>query len=88
VFAAIDETNRRPVVVDRTGLVVHEAVREPDLLDDLEGEVALELRRLLRVGDPEAARGIEAVPESREAALEVAALGCEEDDDPGSRLRA
>jgi hypothetical protein len=46
-----------PALVDGAALVVHEPVREADLLHCLEREVALDLGRFLRPGDPEPAAG-------------------------------
>src|SRR5262249_42251553 len=84
---AVNEAERLPALVDRAGLVVHEAVREADLLHRLEGEVALDLRGLLRPRDPEAVRRVERRLQRLEAALELLSTRREEDDDASARLR-
>jgi hypothetical protein len=48
VLDPADEAKRLPALVDRAGLVVDEAGPEPDRLDGLEAEVALDLGGLLR----------------------------------------
>jgi hypothetical protein len=63
-------------------------VGETDFLYRLESEVALDLRRLLRPGDPEPVGGIEGLLERAEAALELLARRREEDHDDDPRLRA
>src|SRR4029453_1577034 len=92
VCLAIDEPDRLPVVVDRRALVVDEAGIEPDLLHGREIEVGLELRGLLRPGDPEPVRRREELLQAAEAALELTAARGEEDDDlrpgPGAELAA
>src|SRR5437763_8416759 len=56
IFPAIHEANRLPLLVDRGALVVDEPRPQSDRLDGLEVEVGLELRCLLRPGDPESVR--------------------------------
>jgi hypothetical protein len=74
--------------LDRAALVVHEAVREADLLHRFERQISLDLRGLLRPRDPEPVGGIECRLKGGEAALELVARRREEDDDARSRLRA
>jgi hypothetical protein len=81
VLAAVDEAHRGPVVVDRAGLVVDEAVVEADRLNRLEGEVGLEAGGLLGVRDPKPVGGIERVAECGEPSLQVGSVRGEEDDD-------
>src|SRR6187401_74283 len=88
VGEAVDETEGLPPFVDRAALVVDEAVCEADLLHRLEGQVALDLRRLLRPRDPEPVGRVEGLLERREAPLELRARRREVDDDADSRLRA
>ena len=71
VFEPVDEAQRLPAFVDRARLVVDEAVLKADFLHRVETEVGVDLRRLLRPGDPEAVRRIERLLQRREAALQV-----------------
>ena len=57
ILEPVHEPQRLPALVDRAGLVVHEAVGEPDLLHHLEVEIARDLGGLLRPGDPEPSAG-------------------------------
>jgi len=57
VYEPVDEAHRLPLVVDRAALVVDEARVEADLLNRNEGQIALDLRRLLRPCDPEPSAG-------------------------------
>src|SRR4051812_46055780 len=66
----IDEAQRLPLLVDRSTLVVDEAGVEAHLLDGVEVEIRLDLRRLLRPGDPE--RVVR-----RERSLQLRKPGCE-----------
>jgi hypothetical protein len=88
VFPAIDETDCLPVVVDRGALVVDQPRVEPDLLDGVEVEVGLELRGLLRPGDPERVCRGERLFQCRESAFELVPARREEDDDLRAGLRA
>src|SRR6266576_6485867 len=56
ILLAVDEANRLPLAVDCGALVVDEAGGQPDLLHRREVEVGLDLRGLLRPGNPEAVR--------------------------------
>src|SRR2546423_11385659 len=73
VGPAKDEPDGLPVVVDRGALVVHQPGGEADLLDGAEIEVGLELRRLLRPGDPEAVGRRQRFFERSETPLQLAA---------------
>ena len=84
----VDEPDRLPVLVDGGALVVDETGGEPDLLHSGKVEVGVELRGLLRPGDPETVRRRERLLQRREAALELGAAGREEDDDLGAGLGA
>src|SRR5215210_6547380 len=85
ILNAPDEAHRLPALVDCAALVVDEPGVEADFLDGVEVEVGLDLRRLLRPGDPQAVGRIERVAQSDEAPLQVCAARGEEDDDSGSR---
>ena len=71
ILLAVDEADGLPVAVDRRALVVDEARGEPDLLYRVEIEVGLELRGLLRPGDPEAVGRSKRLLQRRKAALEL-----------------
>ena len=85
----VDEAARLPVAVDRGALVVDEpGVASPSRWTDLEVEVGLDLRRLLRPGDPEAVRRSSVRLSFAKRLREVGRARREEDDDAGARLRA
>src|SRR5512133_3004583 len=78
ILPAVDEADGLPVSVDRGALVVDEPRGEPDLLDHRKIEVCLDLRRLLRPGDPQPVGRRQRLLEGRKAAFELCA-GCREE---------
>src|SRR5215210_2733554 len=88
VRPAVDEADGLPGLVDRDRLVVDEPGLEPDALDIVEGEVGLELRRLLRPRDPETVGLRERALQVRKAAAKLVAARREEDGHVGARLGA
>jgi hypothetical protein len=88
VFLAIHEADGLPVVVDRRTLVVDKAGVEADLLHGVEVQVGLELRGLLRPGDPAPVRRCERLLQGGDRALELGPPCRDEDDDLGARLGA
>jgi hypothetical protein len=69
-----------PGLVDRADLLVDQLVGETELLHVAEGHIRLHTGGAFGPGNPETARRVERPSQRRQAALQVAPTGGEEDD--------